>query len=128
MLLCTAVILFLAYWVTRKIGLSSGVGECGRGQPDACFGQAANRDRPVLLVVQLGEQCFVLGVSKEHISLIAELTEEQAQLWKKSAAVHKADTAPAAFLRRFPAGCMEETIRIRGDKGHARRTDQCKWR
>ena len=98
MLLCTAVILFLAYWVTRKIGLSSGVGNAGVGSRMRVLDRLPIGTGQSLLVVQLGEQCFVLGVSKEHISLIAELTEEQAQLWKKSAAVHTADTAPAAFF------------------------------
>ena len=90
MLLCTAVILFLAYWVTRKIGLSSGVGNAGVGSRMRVLDRLPIGTGQSLLVVQ--------GVSKEHISLIAELTEEQAQLWKKSAAVHKADTAPAAFF------------------------------
>ena len=98
MLLCTAGILFLAYWVTRKIGLSGGVGTAGAGSRMRVLDRLSIGAGQSLLVVQLGEQCFIRGVSKEQISLIAELSEEQSQLWKKTAAAHKADAAPAAFF------------------------------
>lgn len=98
MLLCTAAILFLAYWVTRKIGLSSSTGHWGASSRMRVLDRLPVGTGQALMVVQLGEQCFVVGVSKDHISLIAELTEEQSQLWRKMDAAHKADTAPAAFF------------------------------
>jgi len=84
MLAAVAVIIGLAYWFTRYL-----VGS-GRFQS---IGMSQNRDQlrvvaqtPVgkdqrLAVVQVGERYFFVGMTLQNISLLAELSEDEARLW-----------------------------------------------
>ena len=82
-LISVIVIIGLAYWVSRKVG---GAGLVPGRQ------SAALRIEPLaqlnvgkserLLLVRLGSRCLLLGVTAGGISLLAELTEEEAAQWQ----------------------------------------------
>jgi flagellar biosynthetic protein FliO len=82
---CILVILGAAYWFTRHVvgtGLyrPGGVGANSRGMEILAQRSLGKEQR--LLVAQIGERCFLLGVSAGSISNLAELTAEEAEFWK----------------------------------------------
>ncbi len=79
MLLCTAVILYLAYWFTRRFAHGYTARATRHMQVYDRLTLGPNKS---LLVARVGQRWFVLGVANERISLLAELTEEQAQPWQ----------------------------------------------
>ena len=84
MLLTVVAVLALAYWCTRLIGK--------RGMP-GWAGGAAGGDKLQLLwqlnlgkaerlvLVRVHQRCLLLGVTSGGISVLAELTEEEAAAW-----------------------------------------------
>lgn len=83
MLLCVAAILFFAYWFTRHV--ASGKAFSG----GSVRSHMRVRDRlslganKMLLIVSIGEQWLVLGVTGEQITQIAELDPEQIRAWEE---------------------------------------------
>lgn len=94
MLITVILILLLAYWVTRFIGQ--------RGLPGWARGTQNSGELQVLWQVSLGkgerlalvrlhERCLLLGVSGGGITVLTELTQEEAAVWlKKQGEVPKA--------------------------------------
>ena len=86
MLLAVIVILVMAWWVTSLIA-RQGV----TGLPGLMAGQNANElcvllQIPVsrgerLLLVRLHNRCLLLGTAQGGVSLLAELTEAEAEPW-----------------------------------------------
>lgn len=85
MLIAIVVVIGLAYWFTRYI--------VGKGRIPA-LGMMARRDEKLsvlaqtqigkdqrLAVVQAGERYLLVGVTAQNISLLSELTAEEAAYW-----------------------------------------------
>lgn len=93
MLLAVIVILALAWWVTSLIarqGLAGWAGVSGfaKNKPDEL---CVLRQIPVsrserLVLVRLHNRCLLLGAAQGGVSLLAELTEEEAQPWLEQTA------------------------------------------
>ncbi len=100
-------ILYLAYFVTRWIGMHGVPGGAGAIRPDGAgrfriLGQLAVGRNERLVLVRLDERCYLLGVTEHQITLLRELDGEEAARWIAEGAV-----AP-------PPGFMEvlgETLR-----------------
>ena len=76
MLLTVIAVLALAYWCTRWIGQ--------RGMPGWARGAAGGEKLQLLWQVSLGkvhERCLLLGVTGGGISVLTELTEQEAAGW-----------------------------------------------
>ena len=86
-LLCTVAILGLCYWVTRRMAGFSVPGRFAAGRSGERLEILAKisvaKDQS-LLVASVGKRCFLLGCTAGGISLLAELSEEEAALWRSS--------------------------------------------
>ena len=84
MLISVALIIGLAYWFTRCIAGGKHMGALGlyqRNEQLRILAQTQLGRDQRLAVVQAGERYLLLGVTPQNISLLAELTEEEAQVW-----------------------------------------------
>lgn len=82
MLVTVILILLLAYWVTRFIGqkgLWAGGGQNG-GEMQVLWQLSLGKGERLVLV-RLHKRCLLLGVSGGGITVLTELTEEEAALW-----------------------------------------------
>lgn len=105
MLLAVAIILFLAWWVTSLVA-RQGVGGllAAPGGHGKVFGGVSGelyvlRQIPVgrgerLVLVRLHERCLLLGVAQGGVSLLAELSEDEAAPW-----LEQPDAAPVDFRK-----------------------------
>ncbi|WP_122789970.1 flagellar biosynthetic protein FliO [Intestinibacillus sp. Marseille-P6563] len=82
MLLCVVVILYLAYWFTRRIAAGNNIRMRTGGRHMQVYDRLPLGQNKMLTVVRVGSRWFVLGISGEHITTIAELTEEEAHHWR----------------------------------------------
>lgn len=83
MLLIMAGILALAWVVTRWVGRHGGAGFTG-GSGDERFQvlrQIGLGQGQRLLLVRLGDRCLLVGVASSGVSLLAELSPEEARTW-----------------------------------------------
>lgn len=83
MLAATAVILVLAYFATRWVGrsgLSGPVGTLGDPRLQILRRLRVGRNEELVLV-RLHERCLLLGVTAGGITLLQELTAEEAAEW-----------------------------------------------
>lgn len=86
MLLTVVLVLALAYWCTRLIGR--------RGLPGYARSQGADRLQVLwqlslgkaerLVLVKVDKRCLLLGVTGGGISLLTELSQEEAAVWLQS--------------------------------------------
>lgn len=85
-ILAVLVIIGLAYWFTRYVagsGLLGGVRTSGGdGQMKVLAQLSLGKDQR-LVVAAVGERCFLLGVTPGGVSLVAELTAEEAAMWQQ---------------------------------------------
>lgn len=93
--LTVAAVLALAYWCTRLIGRHGLPGWAkgaspGEGRLELLWQVSLGKSERLVLV-RLGERCLLLGVSGGGISVLAELTGEEARPW-----LQKRETAGAA--------------------------------
>lgn len=104
MLLAVCIVLYLAYWCTRHIAASP-AGQLGaRGNQMRVVDRLMLGQNKMVAVVRVGERWLLLGVTGENITMLAELTEEQASCWKNCAETDKkppkfADVIAAALHR-----------------------------
>ncbi len=83
MLLAVAGVLALAFLVTRWIG-KHGAPSLSAGGGDERFRvlrQLSLGQNERLALVRVGERCLLLGVSSGGVTLLCELTEEEAASW-----------------------------------------------
>ena len=85
MVVCVLVIAVLAYWVTKYVAGRGGLGAFGplkMGEGLEILAQLPlGRDQRVV-VARAGERFLLLGVTAAQITLLTELTEEEAALWR----------------------------------------------
>ena len=101
-------ILYLAYFATKWIGMRSVPGGTGTlralGAGDfRILGQIGVGRNERLVLARLGERCYLLGVTEHQITLLRELDGEEAAPWL--ARSESAPTAPG-FLE-----VLSETLR-----------------
>jgi len=97
MLLIMAGVLALAWAVSRWIGRHGASGFAG-GSGDERFQvlrQIGLGQGQRLLLVRLGERCLLVGVASGGVSLLAELSEEEARSWLPQGGQENA--APPSF-------------------------------
>ena len=75
-----ALICFLAYFVTKKMGANNLFSNQSKGKMRV-YDRLILAPNKSLVVVKIAERWLVLGVSNENISLITELDAEQSKLW-----------------------------------------------
>lgn len=104
MLLAVAAVLLLAYLFTRFLA-GRGLG----GTPFSRYGKRSENLRVLerlplgreqyLAVVQIGEQCLLLGVTPAGITLLRDLSGEESVLWKEppSSAFEGGRSTPMRF-------------------------------
>ena len=84
MLITVVLILLLAYWVTRFIG-QKGLPGWARGAQNSgelqLLWQLSLGKSERLVLVRLHERCLLLGVSGGGITVLTELTREEAAVW-----------------------------------------------
>lgn len=98
MLAATAVILILAYLAARWVGRSGLSGPMGTlGDPGLQLLRRLRVGRnEELVLVRLHERCLLLGVTAGSITLLRELTAEEASAWLSER--DKAADGQASFL------------------------------
>ena len=84
-LVCTVAVLALCYYVTRRLtrlpALSRyAVGIPREGRLEVLARVPLGKDQS-LVVAAVGKRCFLLGCAAGSISLLTELTEEEAAAW-----------------------------------------------
>lgn len=85
MCLCVAVILYLAYWFTRRIA----AGNLGGNMPSGgghmrIYDRMPLGQNKAVVVARVGLRWLVLGVSDEQITLLTELSEEESRIWRQT--------------------------------------------
>lgn len=83
MLLSVVVILYLAYWVTRRVAMGSGAGTGAAGNNIRVYDRLALGQNKSLVIVRVGVRWLVLGVADEQITLVTELSEEESRIWRQ---------------------------------------------
>lgn len=84
MLLTVVIVLVLAYWVTRLVaqkGMPGWAGSPAGGEKLRVLWQLSLGKSERLVLVQLDRRCLLLGVTSGGISVLTELTEEEAAAW-----------------------------------------------
>ena len=84
-LVCTVAVLALCYYVTRRLtrlpALSRYAGGIAReGRLEVLSRVPLGKDQS-LVVAAVGKRCFLLGCAAGSVSLLTELTEEEAAAW-----------------------------------------------
>ncbi|MEY8387117.1 flagellar biosynthetic protein FliO [Oscillospiraceae bacterium 38-13] len=83
LILCVVMIAGLAYWYTRFVAGRTGLGVPAAGRQMEVLDQLPlGRDQSVILA-RAGERYLLLGATPAGISLLAELTPEEAATWKQ---------------------------------------------
>lgn len=88
MVLSVAAIIGLAYWFTRYVAGRGGFGAFGplkAGEGLELLAQLPLGREQKLVLARVGERYLLLGVTASAISLLAELTEQEAALWREGA-------------------------------------------
>lgn len=86
MLLTVAAVLALAYWVTKLIarkGLPGWASGMAGGDRLQVLWQVSLGKSERLVLVRLDKRCLLLGVTSGGISVLTELTEEEAAQWPR---------------------------------------------
>ncbi len=100
-LLCVAVILFLAYWCTRRLGLAAGTGLSGAGNHMRVVDRLVLSQDKQIVLAQIGERWLVLGLSTGGgIQLLVEISSEEAEIWKKEADTSRQVSGFGEILRQ----------------------------
>ena len=76
-IVCIVVVLGMSYWVTRFVAgrgiLGNGTGRMGNGQLKIVEQLMLGRDQRIV-VVEVGEKHYLLGITANNISLLSEIT------------------------------------------------------
>ena len=108
MLIVMAVVLFAAYWCTRRIAVSS-VGKIGvRGGQMQVMDRLPLGQNKMLIVVRVSTRYLLLGVTNEQITLLREMTEEEIAHWQQPMEQQREAT-------RF-SDVIKDTLRSRNKK------------
>ena len=83
LIICVVLIIGLAYWFTRFVAKRGGFGAFQAGRQMEILDQLLlGRDQRMVLA-RAGGRYLLLGATPAGITLLAELTEEEAAAWKR---------------------------------------------
>ena len=110
LLVSVLLVIGLAYWFTRYVAGRGLLGPTQSGRRMEVLGQLALGRDQKLVLIQAGGRCLLLGVSSASITLLAELTEEEAAAWRETPeGKTEGGTAPgAAGFREALQKMMEQ--------------------
>lgn len=94
MCLCVAVILYLAYWVTRRIAMGNMGGAMTSGGHMRIYDRLPLGQNKAVVVARVGLRWLVLGVSDEQITLLTELSEEESRIWRQAKQQNRETAVP----------------------------------
>ena len=102
MIVAIVVVIGLAYWFTRLVGKGRipAFGMSRRNEDLSVLAQTPIGKDQRLAVVQAGERYLLLGVTAQNITLLAELTAEEAARWLPETP-EGADGRPPTFKQAF---------------------------
>lgn len=105
----TAAVVALAYWFTRHIvgGLQwNGFELQQKGSQLCVLAQTQLGREQRVAVLQAGERFFLVGITSQSVSLLAELTKEEAGAWRKEPPTGAAREIPfqKALLEKLHRG------------------------
>lgn len=82
MLVCVLLIMGLAYWFTKYVAGRGALGAFSGGRRmEVLDRMPLGRDQSLILA-RVGERYLLLGAGTAGVTLLAELTEEEAVVWK----------------------------------------------
>ena len=97
LIVCVVLVIGLAYWVTRYVAGRGGFGPLSGGRQMEVLDQLPlGRDQRVVLA-RAGERYLLLGATPSGITLLAELTEEEAASWRTPQAAGEKMSFQEAF-------------------------------
>ena len=108
MIVAVVVITGLAYWFTRHVIGGNRVKSLGTLQKKEqlqVLAQTQIGKEECLAVVQAGKRYFVVGVTPQNISLLAELTEEEASIWQPC---QEEESTPAAPFHQMMMDALQK--------------------
>ena len=88
MIVSVVVIIALAYWFTKYVAGRGGLGAFApmrAGEELEVLAQLPLGREQRLMIARAGERFFLLGVTASEVSMLAEFTQEEAALWRRSA-------------------------------------------
>ena len=89
MLVCVILIIGLAYWFTKYVAGRGALGAFSGGRRMEVIDRLSlGRDQSVVLA-RVGERYLLLGAGTAGVTLLAELTEEEAASWKPPEAAER---------------------------------------
>lgn len=98
MLVCVVLIIGLAYWFTKYVAGRGALGAFSGGRRMEVLDRLAlGRDQSVVLA-RVGERYLLLGAGTAGVTLLAELSEEEAAAWKTPEAAGEKPGFKEAFL------------------------------
>ena len=80
-LLVTCLILVLAYWFTRRVVGRTALGGRWKGRHLTVLEQITVGKEQKLLLVRMGERLYFLAVTPGGVTILRELSEEEAAPW-----------------------------------------------
>ena len=83
MLVCVVLIIGLAYWFTKYMAGRGALGAFSAGRRMEVLDRLPLGRDQSLLLVRAGGRHLLLGVGTAGVSLLAELTEEEAAAWRR---------------------------------------------
>lgn len=101
-LVVTALVLVLAYWFTRHVVGRMAGGGLARSRRIEVLEQVPLGKEQKLLLVRMGERLYFLAVTPGGVTVLRELTQEEAEPWlsQEPAAPASAPDSFALALRR----------------------------
>ena len=82
MLVCVVLIIGLAYWFTKYVAGRGALGAFSGGRRMEVLDRLPLGRDQNLILARVGERYLLLGAGTAGITLLAELTEEEAAAWK----------------------------------------------
>lgn len=110
MVLCVVVILYLAYWFTRRIAMGNFNGVATSSGHMRLYDRLPLGQNKSVVVARVGLRWLVLGVSDDQITLLTELTEEESRIWRQ-AKQGGSETAAPKF-----ADIISDVLRKKNDR------------
>ena len=117
-LICTVAVLALCYYVTRRLNrlpafsrYAGGIPREGRLEVLSCVPLGKDQS---LVVAAVGKRCFLLGCAAGSVSLLTELTEEEAAAWT----THREEKSPTEKTSFRDA--MSELLKQKVQRGEHR--------
>ena len=82
MLVCVVLIIGLAYWFTKYVAGRGALGAFSGGRRMEVLDRLPLGRDQNLILARVGERYLLLGAGTAGVTLLAELTEEEAVVWK----------------------------------------------